>query len=109
MLLLSDGESAALTSGGDFSAVALVLEDARTQELERILTKIAPLLRPDTTLVATLPASREADPNSIHLLLLRSGYDRVWIHSRRRTLRISAKRGAAAQGTSNLFHHRAGI
>jgi Glycosyl transferase family 2 len=95
VLLLSDGESAALTSGVDFSAVALILEDSHTQELERILATIAPLLRPDTTLVATLPASREGDPNSIHLLLLRSGYDRVWIHSHRRTLRISAKRAAA--------------
>jgi hypothetical protein len=97
VLLLSDGESATLTSGVDFSAVVLILEDAHTQELERILATLAPLLRPDTTLVATLPASREGDPNSIHLLLLRSGYDRVWIHSHRRTLRISAKRAAAPQ------------
>jgi hypothetical protein len=96
VLLPSDGESAALTSGVDFSAVALILEDAHTQELERILTKIAPLLRPDTTLVATLSVSRGADTDSIHLLLMRAGYDRVWIHSRRGRLRISAKRAAAA-------------
>ena len=97
VLLLSDRESAALTSGVDFSAVVLILEDPHTQELERLLGTIAPLLRPDTTLVATLPASREHDPNSIHLLLLRSGYDRVWVHSQRRTLRISAKRAATPQ------------
>jgi hypothetical protein len=95
VLLLADGEPAALTSGIDFSAVVLVLADARTQELERTLATFAPLLRPDMTLVVTLPASSESDPDSIHLLLLRSGYDRVWIHSRRRTLRISARRAAA--------------
>lgn len=97
VLLLSDGESAALSGGIDYSAVALILKDASTQKLERIVATIAPLLRPDTILVATLPASRESDPNSIHLLLLRAGYDRVWIHSRRRTLRISAKRAAISQ------------
>jgi Glycosyl transferase family 2 len=95
ILLLSDGDSAALTGGVDFSAIVLILADAHTQKLEALLTKLAPLLPPDTTLVATLPASRAGDANSIHLLLLRSGYDRVWIHSRRRTLRISAQRAAA--------------
>ncbi len=99
VLVLADGESAALSSGVDYSAVVLILEVAATQELERILATIAPLLRADTTLVATLPASRGVDPNSIHLLLLRSGYDRVWIHSKRRTLRISAKRAAAPRAT----------
>ena len=97
VLLLSDEESAALASGIDYSAVVLILKDASTQKLERILATIAPLLRPDTTLVASLPASLDGDPNSIHLLLLRTGYDRVWIHSRRRTLRISAKRAAIPQ------------
>jgi hypothetical protein len=96
VLLLSDSDSAALTSGVEFSAVALILDDAHKQGLERILTKIAPLLRPDTTLVATLPFSRGGDTDSIHLSLMRAGYDRVWIHSRRGTLRISAKRAAAA-------------
>ena len=71
-----------------------MLAGARTQELEATLTKLAPLLRPDTTLVATLPVSRAGDTDSLHLLLLRSGYDRVWIHSRHRMLRISAKRAA---------------
>ena len=99
VLLISNGELAALSSGIDYSGVALILEKANTQELERILATIAPLLRADTTLVATLPASRGVDPNSIHLLLLRSGYDRVWIHSKRRTLRISAKRAAASRAT----------
>jgi hypothetical protein len=97
VLLLSDGESAALASGIDYSAVVLILKDASTQKLARILATLAPLLRPDTTLVASLPASRDGDPNSIHLLLLRAGYDRVWIHSRRGTLRISAKRAAIPQ------------
>jgi hypothetical protein len=99
VLLLADGASAAQAGGVDFSAVVLILEGAHTQELERILATISPLLRPDTTLVATLPASREGDPNSIHLLMLRAGYDRVWIHSHRRALRISAKRAAAPPAT----------
>src|SRR6202030_2538610 len=33
--------------------------------------------------------------DSVHLLLLRSGYDRVWMHSHRRTLCFSAKCAAA--------------
>jgi hypothetical protein len=99
VLVLSGGELPALNSGVDYSAVVLILEIAAAQELERILATMAPLLRADTTLVATLPASRGVDPNSIHLLLLRSGYDRVWIHSKRRTLRISAKRAAAPRAT----------
>jgi Glycosyl transferase family 2 len=95
VLVLSDGDSAVLTGDVDFSAIALTLPEAHTQKLETILTKLAPLLRTDATLVATLPASRAIDTDSIHLLLLRSGYDRVWIHSRRRTLRISAQRAAS--------------
>jgi hypothetical protein len=98
-------ESAALVSRGGFAAVVLILEGARTNELEPILAAIAPFLAAGVTLVATLPTSssrgaggpREGrtDRDSAHLLLLRSGYDRVWMHSHRRTLCISAKRAAA--------------
>lgn len=96
------GELAALASRGGFAAVVLILGGARVGELEHILTTIAPFLAPGVALVATLPilSSRGAgqgltDRDSVHLLLLRSGYDGVWIHSHRRTLRISAKRAAA--------------
>jgi hypothetical protein len=96
-------ESATLAGRGGFSAVVLILDDTRAKELETILVTIAPLLPPGTTVIATLPASRSAhrngpadrDPDSTHLLLLRSGYDRVWMHSHRRTLCVSAKRAAA--------------
>jgi hypothetical protein len=91
-------ESAALAGRGGLAAVVLILAGAATKELEPILATIAPLLSPGVTLVATLPASRSRgadDRDSAHLLLLRSGYDRVWMHSHRRTLCISAKRAAA--------------
>jgi putative flippase GtrA len=86
-------ESAALVSRGSFAAIVLILESARPKELESILAAIAPFLAPAVTLVATLPA---ADRDAAHLLFLRSGYDRVWMHSQRRTLCISAKRAAAS-------------
>jgi glycosyltransferase involved in cell wall biosynthesis len=41
------------------------------------------------------------DWESVHLLLLRSGYDRVWPHSHGRTLRISARR-APADGDARM-------
>jgi hypothetical protein len=86
-------ESTALVSRGGFAAVVLILESTHTKELESILTAIAPFLALGVTLVVTLPA---ADRDAAHLLFLRSGYDRVWMHSHRRTLCISAKRAAAA-------------
>jgi Glycosyl transferase family 2 len=118
------GESVPLVSRGGFAAVVLILEGARINELESILTAIAPLLAPGVTLVANLPGSgssggvsMDADPTGTegrtsapaarrrtddrdcaHLLLLRSGYERVWMHSHRRTLCISAKRATATQG-----------
>ncbi|HEX4674475.1 MAG TPA: glycosyltransferase [Steroidobacteraceae bacterium] len=89
------GEAAALASRGGFAAVVLNLPDTRMNELERILATIAPVLPQGVTLVATL-GERRIDRDSAHLLLLRSGYDRVWIHSHRRTLCVSARRAAPA-------------
>jgi hypothetical protein len=98
-------ESAALVRRGGFAAVVLILEGPRANELEPILAAIAPFLAPEVTLVATLPTSSSrgagqgrTDRDFVHLLLLRSGYDRVWMHSHRRTLCISAKRAAATPG-----------
>ncbi|HEY0800883.1 MAG TPA: hypothetical protein VGD54_08565, partial [Steroidobacteraceae bacterium] len=90
-------EVATSVSRGGFAAVVVILEGDRGNELEPILASIAPSLAPGVTLVASLPTSsfRGADRDAAHLLLLRSGYDRVWIHSHRRTLCISAKRAAA--------------
>ena len=89
------GEAAVLASRGGFAAVVLNLPDTRMNGLERILAAIAPVLPQGVTLVATL-GERRVDRDSAHLLLLRSGYDRVWIHSHRRTLCVSATRAAAA-------------
>jgi putative flippase GtrA len=89
------GEAAVLASRGGFAAVVLDLPDTRMSGLERILATIAPVLPQGVTLVATL-GERRIDRDSAHLLLLRSGYDRVWIHSHRRTLCVSATRAAAA-------------
>jgi hypothetical protein len=100
--LLSD--SAGMAIRGGYVAVVLILERAGTSELEPTLAIIAPFLPPDVTLVVMLAASRSRravppgahERNTTHLLLLRFGYDRVWIHSHRRTLCVSAKRAAAA-------------
>jgi Glycosyl transferase family 2 len=97
-------ESTALVSRGGFAAVVLILESAGASGLEPTLAIIAPFLPPNVTLVAMIAASRsrragprgEHERNATHLLLLRSGYDRVWIHSHRQTLCVSAKRAAAA-------------
>jgi hypothetical protein len=95
-------EAAALASGGDFGAVILILDGSRAGEMESMLAAIAPQLAQGTSLVVlTLPAPRSrraqaGDRESTHLSLLRSGYDRVWAHSHRKRLCISAKRASAA-------------
>jgi putative flippase GtrA len=92
------GEAAALARRGGFAAVILILPDTRLSGLERILVTIAPVLPQGVTLVATL-CGRRTERDSAHLLLLRAGYDRVWIHSHRRALCISSKRAAAPNAT----------
>jgi Glycosyl transferase family 2 len=94
-------EAPALASRGGFAAVVLILDGSRAGEFESALTAIAPQLAPGTLLVLTLlsPGSRRAhaagDRDSAHLSLLRSGYDRVWMHSHRKRLCISAQRASA--------------
>jgi glycosyltransferase involved in cell wall biosynthesis len=67
--------------------------------LEPILAAISQSLAPGTSLVLILPAARRSDIDreTAHLLLLRSGYDRVWAHSERRVSCISAQRASAAR------------
>ncbi len=100
----SFNEARVLARRGDFAAVVLMLEGSRAGELEATLTAIAPQLVPGTLLVVhTLVAPRSRgtrapdDRQSAHLSLLRSGYDRVWAHSHRKGLCISAKRAAVAE------------
>jgi hypothetical protein len=97
-------EAPALAARGGFAAVVLILEGSRAGELEPTVAAIAPQLAPGTSLVvlaAPAPPSRRThaagDRESAHLSLLRSGYDRVWVHSHRKTLCISAKRACAAR------------
>ena len=96
-------EAPALASRDDFAAVVLILDGSRAGEFESTLTAIAAQLAAGTLLVAcTLRARRSShalapgDRDAAHLLLLRSGYDRVWMHSGRNRLCISAQRGCAA-------------
>jgi Glycosyl transferase family 2 len=109
---------AALLSGADFVAVVVILRGPRARKLDSILTGISARLAPDAPLVLILPTShlsfsdppgdrqtalaahgRSADHReSLHLTLLRCGYDRVWAHSHRRALCISAKRACATGG-----------
>ena len=99
----SINEAPALASRHDFAAVVLILDGSRAGEFESTLGAIAPQLAPGTLLVArTLRARRSRDAlatasrDSEHLSLLRSGYERVWMHSGRKRLCISAQRGCAA-------------
>jgi hypothetical protein len=89
-------EALAQASRGGFAAVVLMLDGSRAGELEPILAAIAPQLAPGTSLVVLI-AHAAGDRESAHLSLLRSGYDRVWMHSHRKRLCISAKRAPAAR------------
>jgi hypothetical protein len=93
------GEAGTLLKGDDFVAVVLILEGPRAHQLEPILAAISQSLAPGTSLVLILPAARRSDIDreTAHLLLLRSGYDRVWAHSERRVSCISAQRASAAR------------
>ena len=95
-------EAPALAGRAGFVAVVVILDGSRATELEPTLAAIASQLAPGTALVAH-PAfvrgstrAQSADARqSTHLSLLRSGYDRVWVHSHRKRLCISAKRAVA--------------
>ena len=97
-------EAPALANRGDFAAVVLILGGSRAGELESTLAAITPLLAPGSLLVILIPpaahpkrADAADDRESAHLSLLRSGYDRAWMHSHRKTLCISAKRAPTAR------------
>ncbi len=88
--------AANLMSDGEPACVALVLTAPPVDPPEPILTAIASRLRPDVPLVLILTRTHgHEDPRqALHLSLLRSGYDRVWIHSRGSVVCASAKRAA---------------
>jgi hypothetical protein len=88
------GAATTLLNQGDFAAVVLILESSQAVELEPLLATLAGRLKPDALLVLELRGpvyDREAG----HLLLLQSGYNRVWPHSHGTTLCISARRASA--------------
>jgi putative flippase GtrA len=89
------GAAATLLNQNDFAAVVLILESPLAVELEPLLATLAGLLKPNALLVLELHGPVVEDRESAHLLLLRSGYDRVWSNSHGRTLCISARRAAA--------------
>jgi Glycosyl transferase family 2 len=100
-------EATALLAHDDFAAVVAIFESPQLLGLEALLADIAARLKPGALLVLNLRhadfacvvdsrrGSGRDDREAAHLLLLRSGYDRVWAHSHGRTLCISAKRAAA--------------
>jgi hypothetical protein len=93
-------EAPALAGRGDFAAVILILDGSRAGGMESILPAIAPQLEQGVSLVVLGPRSGHAqagERESAHLSMLRSGYDRVWVHSHRKRLCISAQRAAAAR------------
>jgi hypothetical protein len=94
-------DTAALVDRGNLAAVVVRLEAPDWHEVESRLAEIATLLAPGTLLVLDLPAGRSRHPDAsvdregLHLSLLRSGYERVWMHADRGSLCISAARAAA--------------
>jgi hypothetical protein len=89
-----------------FVAVVLILEAPQVQPPEAILAGIAARIPTGVVLVLLMPSSsadlaathrgpalqRKVDPReTAHLMLLRAGYDRVWVHKHSRTLCVSAR------------------
>ncbi|HUI60053.1 MAG TPA: GtrA family protein, partial [Steroidobacteraceae bacterium] len=99
-------EASALLRERRFAAVVARLEDLTRTDAESVLAAMAPQLTPATLLVASLPdssrdssgrpGSGQPDPawDSIHLALLRSGYERAWPHRTSR-LWVSARSSCA--------------
>jgi hypothetical protein len=88
----STGDAASLSSRYDFAAVVLFINSPVT--LEPLLSTIAKRLGPGALLVLKL-TSTSLDREAAHLLLLRSGYNRVWTHRHGGTLCSSAHRAPA--------------
>jgi hypothetical protein len=84
-------EAATLLGRGDFGAVVLTCDSLPLFELETLLASIAARLQQGAVLVLNV-CNHNLDREAAHLLLLRSGYDRVWAHWHGRTLCVSAKR-----------------
>jgi hypothetical protein len=78
----------------DFAAAIVIVERGRIEELESAAAAVATRLSPDAPLVLVL---REARPERVdrreemHLMLLRRGFDRVWVHHHRRDFLASAR------------------
>jgi hypothetical protein len=95
-----------LARRGDFGAVVVLIERLGWNDLESHLAALAARLAPGTLLILIMSAHMvrpDAQPGhsadhrqELHLLLLRSGYHRVWVHARRSTLCISAARAPAS-------------
>lgn len=90
------GEAASLLSRDDFAAIVLLVNSPFPVTLEPLLATLAKRLEPGVLLVLTLRSASfgdvTGDRETAHLLLLRSGYNRVWTHRHGRTLCTSAQR-----------------
>ena len=83
--------------GADGSAVVVLLEQGEAEASEPLLTKLAAAMRPDALLVLSRMLGRSLDPReATHLMLLRAGYDRVWVESRGAQLCVSARRARSS-------------
>jgi hypothetical protein len=92
----------------DFVAALVLFKGVRSDELESALAAIATRLLPGAPVVllmaacprvaATRPALSDRR-EATHLMLLRCGYDRVWVHRHRAELMVSARRVAAENTT----------
>lgn len=108
------GEAAQLLDDCSFDAVVFALGEIDAAQLQSLLDAVAARTAPDTVLVLHLAAAgpqgaagtpgmpnpqgrRQADAReTLHLLLLRCGYDRVWPHAHGQALCVSAKRAPPA-------------
>lgn len=82
--------AATLLGDGQFAGVAVVAP--RTAALDQVLAAVAARLPADTPLVLILPRVQGDLREAVHLLLLRSGYDRVWVDSQAGVICASARR-----------------
>jgi hypothetical protein len=93
-------DAAALVDGREVAALVVRLEAPDSHEVESRLAPITTRLVAGTLLVLVLPATgfrhrgAPIDREQLHLSLLRAGYDRVWVHTDRRSPCISATRAA---------------
>ena len=90
------GEAGSLAGRDAFAAVVVLIDGSLPVALEALLASIAKRLEPGVLLVLTLRGAAFAaltdDREAAHLLLLRSGYNRVWVHRHGRMLCTSAQR-----------------